>query len=114
MPKEGASDLGKILIVEDDENVAAVMSMYIETEFENEIIIASSGNEAIEVLKANPDIVLVLSDYNMPNGNGRSIFKFMQELKTSVFFILVCAEDNLDVKEIPEFLELFENKEGIH
>ena len=114
MPKEGSSELGKILIVEDDENVAAVMSMYIETEFENEIIIASSGNEAIEVLKANPDIVLVLSDYNMPNGNGRSIFKFMKELGTSVFFILVCAEDNLDVKEIPEFLELFENKEGIH
>ena len=79
MPKEGSSELGKILIVDDDENVAAVMSMYIETEFENEIITASSGNEAIEVLKANPDIVLVLSDYNMPNGNGRSIFKFMKD-----------------------------------
>ena len=113
MAQERSSHTGKILIVEDEENVATVISMYIESEFDNEIIFAKSGNEAIEVLKSNPDITLILSDYNMPNGNGRSLFKFLGESDICATFILVCAEDNLDIEEIPEFLELFENEEEL-
>ena len=47
MSPQRIGDGGKILIVEDEENVADVMEMYIETEFDNEILFAKSGNEAI-------------------------------------------------------------------
>ncbi|MBG07520.1 MAG: hypothetical protein CME68_02080 [Halobacteriovoraceae bacterium] len=74
MASQRVGDGGKILIVEDEESVADVMEMYIETEFDNEIIFAKSGNEAIEILKKDHDIVLVLSDYTMEDGNGRVLY----------------------------------------
>ena len=110
MASQKVEDGGKILIVEDEESVADVMEMYIETEFDNEIIFAKSGNEAIEILKKDHDIVLVLSDYTMEDGNGRVLYRFLKESSLDPAFILVCAEDNIDPADMPEFMELFENR----
>jgi two-component system chemotaxis response regulator CheY len=43
------------------------------------VIEAVDGLDGLEKLKANPDVSLVFSDYNMPNKNG---IEFIKEFKS--------------------------------
>ncbi|MBX9724717.1 MAG: response regulator, partial [Candidatus Obscuribacterales bacterium] len=59
----------KIMIVDDDErNKAALVSIL--SKFKMQLSYASNGNEALEVLKANPDQDLILMDIMMPYMDG--------------------------------------------
>ena len=49
----------------------------------------------------------------MDDGNGRVLYKFLKDSSLDPSFVLVCAEDNIDPKDMPEFMELFENKGGL-
>ena len=48
MSSQRTGDGGKILIVEDEESVADVMEMYIESEFDNELLFAKSGMKRLK------------------------------------------------------------------
>jgi len=73
----------KILIVEDDKDSATFLSETIK-KIAKEILLAHTGNEAIEICKNRPDIDIVLMDIKMPECNGyeatMSIRKFNKEL----------------------------------
>jgi len=73
----------KILIVEDDKNSEILIIKMVE-EFTKKILTATTGVEAVEVCRKNPDIDLVLMDINMPVMNGyeatRKIRKFNKEV----------------------------------
>lgn len=59
----------KIVIAEDDAISKLLISKAL-LKFASEIIEVSTGVEAVEVCKNNPDVDLVLMDINMPNMNG--------------------------------------------
>jgi len=73
----------KILIVEDDEGSAMLISLNI-AKFSKEVLFAGDGAEAVEVCRNNPDIDLVLMDIKMPVMDGieamREILKFNSEV----------------------------------
>jgi CheY-like chemotaxis protein len=68
----------KILIVDDDvRNVFALTSVLESSGME--VLYAENGREAIETLRANPDVDLVLMDIMMPEMDGYDAIRAMRE-----------------------------------
>lgn len=91
--------LGKILIADDVTAIREVVKFYFEAIGECQIFEADSGNAALEIFKANPDIKLVFSDYYMHPGTGGFL---AQELRknSEVPFLLHTSEQS---ESLPEF-----------
>ena len=92
MPKD------KILIVDDEESVRMILQqIIIKRGFEAET--ASDGNEALEKLKIS-SFGIVISDINMPNMDGVTLFKNIKKdyPKTPVIFITAFGRDKIIVE----------------
>ena len=94
----------KVLIVDDEPEILEIIEILLESEFNNKIVTAKSGNEAIEKLKSDQDIEVIVSDYNMPNGTGGDLLKYNVENR-NLPFILCTSEfyDDFD-EEIIDWL----------
>jgi CheY-like chemotaxis protein len=68
----------KIVYAEDEEELQEVLTMELEAELDIEVIRASNGLEAVKILENDQaeEISLVISDYNMPGGNGDCIYSY--------------------------------------
>ncbi|KRN32220.1 response regulator transcription factor [Weissella halotolerans] len=64
----------KILIVDDDQEIAELLEIYVKNEG-YEPVIAGDGREALKKLRTNPDIGLVILDIMMPEMNGTEVVK---------------------------------------
>ena len=64
----------KILIVDDDHEIAELLEIYVKNEG-YEPVIASDGKEAMTKIRTNPDIGLVILDIMMPEMNGTEVLK---------------------------------------
>ena len=65
----------KILIAEADKDLLDIYQIVIESEFDCELLIAQTGDKAIELLNNFDDIACIISDYKMPNRNGGDLFQ---------------------------------------
>ena len=66
----------RILCVDDERNVLrALERIFLDEDYE--ILTASSGEEGLEILKAAPQVQVVISDYRMPGMNG---VEFLREV----------------------------------
>lgn len=77
--------------------------LYIDDEFVNlqlfkfnfkneyELFLASSGPEGLDILKSNPDIKVVISDYKMPEMNGLELIQQVKNEDFSKTCILLTA-----------------------
>lgn len=73
----------KVLVVDDEEDVALLFRQRFRREMrrgEIELLFAFSGEEAIRVLddEGRTDVVLVLSDINMPGMNGLDLLRHIK------------------------------------
>jgi len=59
----------KVLIVEDSRSEAAALQYQLEIQ-RFQVLVAHTGEEALEILTNHPDIRLIFADYNMPGMNG--------------------------------------------
>ncbi len=66
----------KILIVDDNADTRILESRILEKE-EYAVLSAADGAEALQLLEANPDVALILTDINMPGMDG---FTFLEKL----------------------------------
>lgn len=71
-----------LLVVDDEPDIREILKEELE-ELGAEVIEASCGNEAIEILK-NRRFDAVLTDANMPNGNGLQLIKHIRSVHTSL------------------------------
>ncbi len=85
-----------ILHVDDNSDVLETVSTLIELHFGIATTTALSGNRAIELLKLKNNFSIVISDLNMPDGNGLHLFKFVnQYCKNSVFIFYTSATETI-------------------
>jgi CheY-like chemotaxis protein len=76
--------MGTILVVDDEVELRELLAIYLKMKG-FEVHEAGSGSEALEILKQNQSIRLVISDIQMPKGDGMFLLKTLKnDLKSSV------------------------------
>ena len=66
----------KVLIVDDEEINRLILGNTLEKDYD--LIYASDGEEALEKVKEEPELDLMLLDVNMPRMNGKEVLKIMK------------------------------------
>lgn len=87
----------KILVVDDDKEIAQLLEIYIKNEG-YEPISAYNGREALTKLNTNPDIALMILDIMMPEMDGIEVIKKVR--KDSQLPILVLSAKTGDMDKI--------------
>lgn len=81
----------KIMIVEDDETIRLGLKYYLEQETFS-VLEAEDGESALNLIKADNEISLILLDINLPDQNGFDVFKKIKEIK-DIPIIFLTAND---------------------
>jgi response regulator RpfG family c-di-GMP phosphodiesterase len=80
----------------------------IESEFDVQILEASDGEVALNHLKENPDIAVLICDYDMPKKTGADVYEYsLKNLNKP--FILLSGADNKQDEKLSGFSERKEN-----
>lgn len=90
----------KILIVDDEKDIAALLRDYFELN-EYEVLVASSGEQALELAEQSPNIILL--DINMPGMNGMEVCK---RLRGTVDVPIIFLTARTEVRDIINGLEI--------
>lgn len=94
----------KVLVVDDERDVEALFRMRFRREIasgEIELLFAFSGQEALDTLTnhGRTDVVLVLSDINMPGMTGLDLLERISEEPPPVPVCMMTAYDNDDYRD---------------
>ncbi|MBI3544528.1 MAG: response regulator [Deltaproteobacteria bacterium] len=81
----------RILVVEDEEDLRELICFTLESQFNADVVQASSGNQAIRLLDESGDFDCIVSDYSMPDGTGEDLYRHVIGSRQRVPFILVSA-----------------------
>jgi PAS domain S-box-containing protein len=99
---------GTVLLVDDDKTVLTV-SRALLSHLGYTVLVATSGNEGVEVVKKHKDeVVLVLSDFAMPGLNGMETLQVLRRMVPNLPMVLISGyseEQVMDDKylEKPDF-----------
>ena len=130
----------KLLIVDDNENNLFSLRTLVEQHMDVEILEATSGQQALEIAQAQPDIDLIILDIQMPEMDGfqtASILKIRKKtrdipiifltaaFKTEEFqqkgyelgaadYLLKPIDDNLLLNKISTYLRLIEKERQLN
>ena len=86
----------KVLIVDDSSTIRRIIINALSGSTGLEILEASDGLEGVAHANENPDIGLVLCDWNMPNMNGYELLCQFRESNKETPFIMVTTEAEKD------------------
>ena len=83
----------KVLVVDDSSTMRRIISNALK-QFMTDLVIveAEDGNDGFEKFKANGDLNLILSDWNMPNCDGLTFLKKVVETGSKIPVIMVTTE----------------------
>lgn len=95
----------KILYAEDNEDLRDLFLTKLELTSQKEVVGVESGNAALEVLKKDKEIAVVISDYTMPEGDGAFLYKNVRKDFPNLPFILFSGIDLDDVEDLKTLLK---------
>lgn len=84
----------RILVVDDEPDIEALITQKFRRRIRNgeiEFVFAHDGEDALEMLAANPDVEIVLSDINMPRMDGLMLLEQLNVLESQVKTVIVSA-----------------------
>lgn len=90
--------MGKILVVDDERDVETLIMQRFRRAVragELEFLFAHDGQEALETLRAQPDIDMVLSDINMPGMDGLTLLDHLPQVNADIRAVMVSAYGDL-------------------
>lgn len=112
------SDRRRVLVVDDEKGVIAALRRLLRRE-DYELVTASTGAEALEVLEAEP-VSLVISDYRMPGMTGVELLREIRKRWPNTLRIILSGYSEVDAiitavneGEIYKFISKPWNDEGI-
>ena len=88
----------KILIVDDAEADRALLNHYFEPRG-YKVSMATSGREALEVLKSDSNFALVVTDINMPDLDGIDLLKQVRYSRPNLPVIVSSGRDTTELKQ---------------
>lgn len=84
-----------ILIVDDEQDILDILSVIIEGSYDNPLLLASSGNTAIKLLSEQAsNIGLVICDFNMMDGKGDIVYKYMLDHALNIPYFFISTHDS--------------------
>jgi two-component system, chemotaxis family, chemotaxis protein CheY len=102
-----------ILVVDDFQNSLFVTGFTIQTAGYN-VLKAESGKKALDILSANPEIDLLITDYNMPEMNGLELVKqarlMMKGKKLPIFVLSTETKEEIRKAALSEGVTLWIRK----
>ncbi len=91
--------MSKILVVDDETDLEVLIKQKFRKQIrqnEYEFRFAINGVDALEKLKEEPDVDIVLSDINMPEMDGLTLLTKLQELNPLLKSVIVSAYGDMD------------------
>lgn len=85
----------KILIVDDEKPLRDTLAKWFRPSFE--ALTAPDAAQALELIKANPDLKLMISDVKMPGENGVELLKKAKAIRPDLSTILLTAYGTVDL-----------------
>jgi DNA-binding NtrC family response regulator len=85
----------KILIVDDDANIAELFKRILERH-DYAVLTSSNGKEALELLKANPDINIAFTDITMPKLDGFGFLKQSRDYNPKIEVIIMTGHSDVE------------------
>lgn len=98
----------KVLIVDDSMAVRSQMRMILKAQMFT-VLVAAHGEEALSFLEDNPDIKLVLTDYNMPVINGVDLTKEIRKRYSKNELSIIAMTASSDELIAAKFLKIGAN-----
>jgi two-component system cell cycle sensor histidine kinase/response regulator CckA len=77
----------RVLVVDDEPFVVKIAQRVLEREG-IEVLTAATGDEALALLSANPDIALILLDSSLPDMNAERVLELMRDRGSSTKVLL--------------------------
>ncbi len=105
--------MSRILLVDDEFEILEILETLILSEINCEIVKSVSGNKAIEELKKDQKFDLILSDYNMTDGNGADLFNYNVQ-NSNLPFIFISGGYLEDYDDVQNFYEVNSQNFYIH
>jgi len=78
----------RILYVEDEETMRELITHMIKMHIECDLVVVHSGNQAIKLLGNDQNFDVIVSDYQMPEGDGGKLLEYVVQKGLSSYFIL--------------------------
>lgn len=86
--------IGRIMVVDDEENIREVLSNYLES-LGYEVITASDGQDALLKFEAGA-FDLIVSDLLMPNIDGLELLRKVREKDRDVVFLMITGYPSIE------------------
>lgn len=87
--------MNKILICDDEPDIVSALKIYLESEG-FEVVSASNGKEAVDTIKAKPDIKLILMDVMMPVMDGITAMAEIRTFSNVPIIMLTAKSEDAD------------------
>lgn len=105
----------RILLVDDDKEIRFALANVFQAKHKFIVVEASSGSEAITTISTQEKFALIISDYQMDNGNGQVIVDFLKTQQVDVPFIFFSGSQEAKAIEVGvPVLKCFTKSEIFH
>jgi two-component system response regulator PilR (NtrC family) len=86
--------LGRVMVVDDEENIREVLSNYLES-MNYEVDTAEDGQDALNKFSKG-DFDLIISDLLMPNVDGLELLKRVRNIDKEVIFLMITGYPSIE------------------
>jgi DNA-binding NtrC family response regulator len=87
------AELHKILCVDDEPRVLEALKRHLREHFE--VLTADSGAAAIDIINANKDLAIIVSDMRMPEMDGATLLRHARVLQPGAVRVLLTGQADI-------------------